>query len=126
MREVKDPEDVKPVLLSGYLVPSSLRDEVHGGHFPGMSWALVASAAEIENNSPGDRPTLGADGLGLHLFCRRIHDASGRRLHLPCAFVRCLLLSCCLLLYPCHPRRRRRQRQRIVLRGLGLILFKIL
>ena len=55
MQPVKEePEDVKPLVLPpGYEVPPSLQDEARDGEFPGMTWAMVASAAELEKDSPG-------------------------------------------------------------------------
>ena len=45
-------EEPHDVVLVGYHVTSQLRDEVHDGDFPGLSWAMVASATEIEKDSP--------------------------------------------------------------------------
>ena len=60
MRQVKEePEDVKPpVLPAGYEVPPALHDEAHDGDIPGLSFALVASVSEIEQDSPGFLETV--------------------------------------------------------------------
>ena len=54
--EVKEePDDVKPSMIpAGYDVPPALQDEVRDSEFPDMARALVASVAELENDSPPD------------------------------------------------------------------------
>ena len=49
------------MLPPDYVVSPPLRGEVHADHFHGMSWALVASTAEIKKDSsflmePSNRP----------------------------------------------------------------------
>ena len=58
--EVKEePEDVKPPLIpAGFEVPPALHDEAHDGEFTGLSFGLVASATEIERDSPGFLETV--------------------------------------------------------------------
>ena len=60
MRQVKEePEDVKPpVLPPGYEVPPSLQDEARDGEFLDTTWAMVASAVELEKDSPGLMDTI--------------------------------------------------------------------
>ena len=40
------------VIPAGFEVPPALHDEAHDGEFSGLSLALVASAIEIERDSP--------------------------------------------------------------------------
>ena len=47
-----------PVLPAGYEVPPALHDEAHVGDIPGLSFALVESASEIERDSPGFLETV--------------------------------------------------------------------
>ena len=58
--EVKEePEEVKPTVpQAGYEVPDALHDEAYNGEFPGLSFALLASATEIEQDSPGFMETV--------------------------------------------------------------------
>ena len=41
-----------PMIQAGFEVPAALHDEAHDGEFSGLSLALVASAIEIERDSP--------------------------------------------------------------------------
>ena len=41
-----------PVIPAGYEVPLALHDEANDDGCPNMSWGLVASAADLENDFP--------------------------------------------------------------------------
>ena len=73
-----------PVLPAGYEVPPALHDEAHDDDIPGLSFALVDSASEIERDFPGFLETVErlAQMAALASTSRAHHDgASTSRAH---------------------------------------------